>query len=51
MCAVSEHYLEDVYKNMLSQIGHGKMHLFSSGGHPAMITNQDEFYQISRNFF
>ena len=30
MCAVSMHYLEDVYKDMLTKIGHGSMHLFSS---------------------
>ena len=51
MCAVSEHYLEDVYKDMLTKIGHGSMHLFSSGGHPAMMTNQDAFYEMSKDFF
>ena len=51
MCAVSEQYLEEVYKDMLKKIGHGSMHLFSSGGHPAMMTNQDVFYEMSRDFF
>lgn len=51
MRAVSEHYLEDAYKDMLSKIGHGSMHLFQSGGHPAMMTNQDAFYEISNDFF
>ena len=51
MCAVSDHYLEEVYNDMLRKIGHGRMYLFDSGGHPAMMTNQDEFYEISRGFF
>ena len=38
------------YTDMLLKIGHGSMHLFSSGGHPAMMTNQDEFYKISKDF-
>ena len=50
MSAVGEDYLENTYKDMIRKIGHGKIHLFNSGGHPAMITNQDEFYRISRDF-
>lgn len=29
----------------------GKMYLFGTGGHPAMLTNPDEFYKISMEFF
>lgn len=50
MSAVADDYLENTYKDMIQKIGHGKIHLFNSGGHPAMITNQDEFYKISRDF-
>jgi len=50
MSAVSDDYLEDIYKNMLHKIGHGRMYLFDLGGHPAMMTNQDEFYQVSMEF-
>lgn len=50
MSAISDNYLETVYKDMLHKIGHGKMYLFPTGGHPAMITNQDEFYKISMEF-
>ncbi|MBE5799019.1 MAG: alpha/beta hydrolase [Clostridiales bacterium] len=50
MSAVSEHYLENTYRDMLRWIGHGRIHLFDSGGHPAMITNQDEFFRISTDF-
>jgi len=51
MSAVSQNYLEIVYENMIQKIGHGRIHLFHSGGHPAMMTNQDEFYKISKDFF
>ena len=51
MRSVSEDYLENTYRDMLAKIGHGRMHLFSSGGHPAMMTNQDVFYELSKDFF
>ena len=50
MAAVSDNYLENVYKDMMQKMEHGKIHLFSSGGHPAMITNEEEFYGISMEF-
>lgn len=50
MSAVSDNYLETVYENMIQKIGHGKIYLFKSGGHPAMITNQEEFYKVSMDF-
>lgn len=50
MNAVSEDYLENTYKDMMQKIGHGEIYLFNTGGHPAMITNQDDFYKISRDF-
>ena len=50
MTAVSDLYLERTYQDMIRKIGHGRIHLFDSGAHPAMITNQDEFYRISMDF-
>lgn len=50
MNAVSADYLESVYADMISKAGHGRMHLFDSGGHPAMMTNQDAFYAVSMDF-
>ena len=50
MSTVSDDYLENVYEDMIQKIGHGKIYLFNSGGHPAMITTQDEFYKISMDF-
>lgn len=51
MCAIAPNYLEKVYGELISKIGHGKIHLFDTGGHPAMLTNPDELYQISVAFF
>ena len=51
MSAMSEDYLENTYADMLRKMGHGRMHMFHSGGHPAMMTNQDAFYRISMEFF
>ncbi len=49
--SVSPTYFEKVYGEMLKKIGHGKMYLFDTGGHPAMLTNQDDFYSLSMAFF
>lgn len=48
---VSSTYFEKVYGEMLEKMGHGKMYLFDTGGHPAMLTNFDNFYKISLQFF
>ena len=47
---VSPDYFESVYGDMIKKIEHGKIHLFSQGGHPAMLTNQHDFYELSREF-
>lgn len=50
-CAVKPKFFEEVYAGMISKIGHGEIHLFEAGGHPAMLTNQENFYRLSLNFF
>ena len=47
---IAPDYFEIVYGELISKIGHGTIHLFDTGGHPAMLTNQDRFYQLSREF-
>ena len=47
---IAPDYFEKVYGEMISKIGHGKIHLFDTGGHPAMLSNQDRFYQLSREY-
>lgn len=49
--ALSPDYFRKVYGEMIEKIGHGKIHLFSTGGHPAMLSNSQEFYQLSIEFF
>ncbi len=48
---ISPTYFEEIYGEMLLKIGHGAMHLFETGGHPAMMSNKDEFFSISNRFF
>lgn len=50
MYSIADNYYEEVYGEMLSKIGHGKIHLFDKGDHPAMISNFDEFYDLSIGF-
>ncbi len=49
--SISPNYFEKIYGEMLFKIGHGTMHLFETGSHPAMMSNQDEFVSISKDFF
>ena len=43
-------YFEKAYGELIAKIGHGEIHLFDTGGHPAMLTNPVRFYQLSREF-
>ncbi|MCF4113370.1 MULTISPECIES: alpha/beta fold hydrolase [Dethiosulfovibrio] len=51
VCAISPDYFEQSYGKMMSKIGHGDIFLFESGGHPAMLSNQEDFYRLSVDFF
>lgn len=48
--AVGPNYFDKVYKQMAEKIGHGTIHIFDYGGHPAMLTNQEEFFKVSMDF-
>lgn len=41
--SVAPDYFETTYGNMIRKIGHGQIHLFEAGGHPAMLSNEEEF--------
>lgn len=43
--------MEKTYKILLTKIPNGKLHLFSTGGHPAMLSNAKEFSGIAKEFF
>ena len=47
---ISPDYFEDAYGRIIEKIGHGTIHLFNEGGHPAMLTNLAEFYELSMGF-
>ena len=51
LCSISPNYFQDIYIDMLRKIEHGEIYLFESGGHPAMISNKNEFVQLSKRFF
>jgi len=47
----SPDYYGKVYSSMIKKIGHGRIHLFNDGGHPAMLTCPTEFLELSMEFF
>jgi len=51
MYSISDDYYERVYGEIIKKINHGKVHLFSKGDHPAMISNFQEFHDLSKEFF
>lgn len=51
VCSINPNYFQYIYGDMLRKIGHGEIYLFESGGHPAMISNKNEFAQLSKRFF
>lgn len=44
-------YYDTLFSNILNQVEQGKKHIFNHGGHPAMMSNQEEFIQLSNLFF
>lgn len=48
--AVASDFYEATYGAMIQKIGHGTMNLFAHGGHPAMMSNQNEFIDLAKNF-
>lgn len=39
------------YMELMKKVPSGRMHLFQMGGHPAMITNAEEFADLTKDFF
>ena len=50
ICALEPGFFERVYGDMIRKIGHGEIHLFDTGGHPAMLSNPEAFLDRSRRF-
>lgn len=49
-CAQDADFFERVYGDMLQKIGHGGMHIFPEGGHPAILSSPEQFFQVSMEF-
>lgn len=48
--AVSPDYFDKVYGELVEKIGHGEIHLFPEGGHPAILSNPEAFFKLSMEF-
>ncbi len=42
---VDMEFYEHTYSSMIQEIGHGDFYLFEHGGHPAMLSNPDQFVE------
>ena len=42
--------LEDEYKQMSTVIPNAKVYIFNQGGHPAILSNAEEFAQLVQRF-
>lgn len=49
--AVSPDYFNRTYGELVEKIGHGRIHVFQTGRHPAILSNPEGFYQVSMEFF
>jgi pimeloyl-ACP methyl ester carboxylesterase len=48
---VTPDFYTSTFASLLSKISNGMMHLFEQGGHPAMLSNPEEFSEIAIKFF
>lgn len=47
---VNPEFYEQKYSILIEKFGCGKMHIFKNGGHPALLSNRDEFIFIAKEF-
>ena len=47
---IDQDYFLKTYIKLIEKIGHGEMHIFNTGGHPALLSNQEEFTGIAKEF-
>lgn len=47
---VTGDFYEETYSSIKNRIKNGKIHLFDKGGHPAILSNSDEFAHIANEF-
>lgn len=51
VCAVDAMYFQKSYGAMMKKVENSTMHLFAEGGHPAMLSNAEAFYEVSKQYF
>ena len=51
MYSIADDYYEKVYGAIIQKVPKAKMHLFEHGDHPAMLSDFEEFYGLSMDFF
>lgn len=39
------------FSKLIEEIGNGEMYIFSQGGHPALLSNKNEFVTLAKKFF
>lgn len=44
-------FCEELYSSISKKVPNSQIYLFERGGHPAMLTNPEEFAQIAKEFF
>ena len=42
--------MEEEYEEIKKMMGNASIHMFSHGGHPAILSNAEEFAEISKDF-
>lgn len=47
---IPDGFFQKTYSEFIQKIGHGQMHLFQTGGHPAALTNAAEFAKTAIRF-
>lgn len=47
---INPNFYDVLFSNMIEKIGHGQMHIFETGGHPALLSNQEQFSKIAMDF-
>ena len=51
MYSIADDYYENVYGAIIQKVPKAKKHLFEHGDHPAMLSDFEEFYGLSMDFF
>jgi pimeloyl-ACP methyl ester carboxylesterase len=49
--SIDADFFQNTYTDLVRKIGHGRIHIFESGGHPAMMSNRNEFVRLAKGFF